>query len=105
VVAFVGLSGSSGYEPCRKTATVTSHAPRERVSSAVATGDAEAAVWPRTSLAWPAPRSTGIDLEIRILHVSIEFPWLKALPISLGQRIVISLMAKEDTQEDGPTGP
>jgi hypothetical protein len=41
-------------------------------------------------------RWTGIDLELRILHVSIEFPWLKALPVSFGRRIVISLFADED---------
>ena len=34
--------------------------------------------------------SRGLDLEVRILNVRIEFPWLKTLPISPGRRIVIS---------------
>lgn len=37
----------------------------------------------------PAP--TGIDLEVRIWRMRIEFPWLKALPLSPGRHIVVSI--------------
>jgi hypothetical protein len=37
-----------------------------------------------------APATRGIDLELRVLNVRIEFPWLKNLPISPGHRLVIA---------------
>ena len=37
----------------------------------------------------------GIDLEVRILNLRVEFPWMRALPISPGHHIVISLLASE----------
>jgi hypothetical protein len=45
----------------------------------------------------PAPASAGstvsprgVDLELRILNLRVEFPWLKDLPVTPGRRIVIS---------------
>jgi hypothetical protein len=39
------------------------------------------------------PGSTGVDLELRVGHLRIEFPWLKSLPVNPGRRIVISLFS------------
>jgi hypothetical protein len=39
----------------------------------------------------PRPR-TGIDLEVRILNLRVQFPWMRSLPVSPGHRIVISLL-------------
>lgn len=39
-----------------------------------------------------AAPSTGLDLEVRIGRIHIEFPWLKALPISPGRHVVLELM-------------
>jgi hypothetical protein len=38
---------------------------------------------------------TGIDLEVRVLNLRVEFPWMRALPISPGHRIVISLAPRD----------
>jgi hypothetical protein len=38
---------------------------------------------------------TGIDLEVRVLNLRVEFPWMRALPVSPGHHIVISLLARE----------
>ena len=43
-----------------------------------------------------APRAadvtpTGIDLELRVWKLRIEFPWLKSLPVRPGRSVVISL--------------
>jgi hypothetical protein len=35
--------------------------------------------------------STGLDLEVRIWNVRIEFPWLKSLPLTPGRHVVLSL--------------
>ena len=33
----------------------------------------------------------GIDLELRVWKLRIEFPWLKSLPVTPGRHIVISV--------------
>jgi hypothetical protein len=58
----------------------------------------DGAVMPRVLATTPArldphpaaEPSTGLDLELRIWHLRIEFPWLKALPVSPGRHIVVS---------------
>jgi hypothetical protein len=40
--------------------------------------------------------SQGLDLQVRILHVRIEFPWMKSLPITPGRRIVISWLTEPE---------
>lgn len=57
--------------------------------SADVSGDAAAAS--RDELP-AAEASTGLDLEVRIGRIHIEFPWLKALPISPGRHVVLELM-------------
>jgi len=39
--------------------------------------------------------TTGVDLEVRIWNVRIEFPWLKTLPVTPGRHIVVSLWETE----------
>jgi hypothetical protein len=39
--------------------------------------------------------SRGVNLEVRLLHLRIEFPWMRALPVTPGHRIVISVLATE----------
>jgi hypothetical protein len=52
---------------------------------------AEAA--PRVDPSMPEPRS-GIDLTLRVWNLRVEFPWMRALPVSPGHHIVISLFAR-----------
>ena len=35
--------------------------------------------------------AAGLDLELRVWKLRIEFPWLKSLPIRPGRNIVISV--------------
>ena len=37
------------------------------------------------------PGPAGIDLELRVWKLRIEFPWLKSLPIRPGRNIVITV--------------
>ena len=39
------------------------------------------------------PKS-GIDLTLRVWNLRVEFPWMRALPVSPGHHIVISLFAR-----------
>jgi hypothetical protein len=39
----------------------------------------------------------GIDLSLRVWNLRVEFPWMRALPISPGHHIVISLFPREST--------
>jgi hypothetical protein len=41
------------------------------------------------------PTSRGIDLELRIFNLRIEFPWMKALPITPGHHIVITVLSAQ----------
>jgi len=49
----------------------------------------------------PPQPPTGIDLEVRVFNLRVEFPWMRALPVSPGHHIVISLLAS-DTGERRP---
>jgi hypothetical protein len=50
----------------------------------------------------PRP-STGIDLEVRVFNLRVEFPWMRALPVSPARHIVISLLARN--AGDPPPSP
>ena len=39
----------------------------------------------------------GIDLSLRVWKLRVEFPWMRALPISPGHHIVISLFPRESS--------
>jgi hypothetical protein len=43
------------------------------------------------SAAGAADTSIGLDLELRVWKLRIEFPWLKSLPVRPGRSVVISL--------------
>jgi hypothetical protein len=81
----IGVSGASD-PPCKDEATgavlSTSHG-HGRTQAAASTR--------RSARDSDGPTSTGLDLELRIGHLRIEFPWLKSLPLSPGRHIVISL--------------
>jgi hypothetical protein len=49
----------------------------------------EARAQARTTLT--AVQPTGVDLQVRIWKLRIEFPWLKALPVRPAQHIVVSI--------------
>lgn len=53
-----------------------------------------------TALATPATdaRPTGLDLEVRIWNLRIEFPWLKSLPLRPGRHIVVSIFETAKSQ-------
>jgi hypothetical protein len=40
----------------------------------------------------------GLDLQIRLGRVRIEFPWLRALPITPGRTIVVVIAAPPDAE-------
>jgi hypothetical protein len=52
---------------------------------------AKAAKVSPTPAANDADTPTGLDLELRVWKLRIEFPWLKSLPIRPGRNIVISV--------------
>lgn len=37
------------------------------------------------------PGRRGLDLQVRVGRLRIEFPWMRTLPIAPGRRIVISI--------------
>lgn len=61
----------------------------------VTTGEGARVCAGRDTSELDVPVSRGIDLEVRLFHVRIEFPWMKALPVSPGHHIVISVLAPE----------
>jgi hypothetical protein len=66
-------------------------APCDEASHAVvSTPEGGASAWTEEV----EPR-TGIDLEVRVLNLRVEFPWMRALPVSPGHHIVISLLARD----------
>jgi len=40
---------------------------------------------------WVDDTASGVDVELRIGPVRIEFPWLRRLPIAPGKRLVIAI--------------
>lgn len=96
------------------TRTATPHARRFRpllllvaavlvmlaIGSGITTGASDAPckdAVAKTANASPRPAAhdadspAGIDLELRVWKLRIEFPWLKSLPIRPGRNIVISV--------------
>jgi hypothetical protein len=96
------------------TRTATPHARRFRpllflvaavlvmlaIGSGITTGASDAPckdAVARTAKASPQPAAhdagapTGLDLELRVWKLRIEFPWLKSLPIRPGRNIVVSV--------------
>jgi hypothetical protein len=69
----------SGIAPIRALSTLSASASPDVASAALDELPA-------------ADASTGLDLEVRIGRIHIEFPWLKALPISPGRHVVLELM-------------
>jgi hypothetical protein len=98
------------------TRTATRHARRFRpllllvaavlvmlaIGSGITTGASDAPckdAVAKSAKASPAPAAAddaaatpaGLDLELRVWKLRIEFPWLKSLPIRPGRNIVISV--------------
>ena len=96
------------------TRTATPHARRFRpllllvaavlvmlaIGSGITTGASDAPckeAVPTVAKASPTPAASdadtpaGIDLELRVWKLRIEFPWLKSLPVRPGRSVVISI--------------
>jgi hypothetical protein len=98
------------------TRTATPHARRFRpllflvaavlvmlaIGSGITTGASDApckdavaapaqAATPSPAPAKDADTPVGLDLELRVWKLRIEFPWLKSLPVRPGRSVVISL--------------
>ena len=96
------------------TRTATPHARRFRpllflvaavlvmlaIGSGITTGASDAPckeAVPPVAKASPAPAASdadtpvGLDLELRVWKLRIEFPWLKSLPVRPGRSVVISV--------------
>src|SRR5262245_16831056 len=68
-----GITTGASDAPCKDAVARPAHA------AAVPAADSQATT--------PA----GVDLELRVWKLRIEFPWLKSLPIRPGRNIVISV--------------
>lgn len=71
-----GITTGASDPPCKDVVTAKAAAQAARPSPTAANDDATPA---------------GIDLELRVWKLRIEFPWLKSLPVRPGRSIVISL--------------
>ena len=69
---------------------ITTGASDAPCKDAVAKG-AKASPSPAPAAADDAATPAGLDLELRVWKLRIEFPWLKSLPIRPGRNIVISV--------------
>jgi hypothetical protein len=67
-----GITTGASDAPCKEAVTKAAKA-----SPAPAATDADA--------------PTGLDLELRVWKLRIEFPWLKSLPVRPGRHIVVSV--------------
>jgi hypothetical protein len=84
-------SSSSPDATASSTAAVTHASLHEETEAAASTADTSA----------PAnddDASTGLDLEVRIGRIRVEFPWLKTLPISPGRHVVFTLLPSVDSE-------
>ena len=70
---------------------ITTGASDPPCKDAVAAPAAQAARPSPTPAAGAADSPAGIDLELRVWKLRIEFPWLKSLPVRPGRSIVISV--------------
>jgi hypothetical protein len=85
LLATVGAAVEAGGPKCK-----------EAGSAAVIARNPEPAA---VSLA-PAPVDGGLDLEIRVFNLRIEFPILKSLPLRPGRHIVLSFFAPADDRRE-----
>jgi hypothetical protein len=55
-----------------------------------------AAVAPDSVVSAPRVARQGLDLEIRVGRLRIEFPWMRSLPVTPARRIVVTIMPSTD---------
>jgi hypothetical protein len=78
-----GISTGASDAPCKDGAAVAAASrPVPEASSPAA-----APTVSRTEDVTP----TGLDLELRVWKLRIEFPWLKSLPVRPGRSVVVSI--------------
>jgi hypothetical protein len=70
-----GITTGASDEPCKDAVAETAAA---NAASSLSPADDDAS-------------PVGLDLELRVWKLRIEFPWLKSLPIRPGRNIVISV--------------
>jgi hypothetical protein len=76
---------------------ITTGASDEPCKDAVATPGAAKATASPTPAAADDTTPVGLDLELRVWKLRIEFPWLKSLPVRPGRSVVISLFEAPPT--------
>jgi hypothetical protein len=86
-----------GLEPTAPTAAPSEQAPAPAPAATPTAAKAADQPAAAADLRLPTDGSTGLDLEVRIWNVRIEFPWLKSLPVTPGRHIVLSLFETTDT--------
>jgi hypothetical protein len=69
-----GITTGASDAPCKDAVAAPAHAAT-----------------PSPAPARDADTPVGLDLELRVWKLRIEFPWLKSLPIRPGRNIVISV--------------
>jgi hypothetical protein len=74
-----GITTGASDAPCKDGVAATP-AQAARPSARLSSGTAD-----------DAASAAGLDLELRVWKLRIEFPWLKSLPIRPGRNIVISV--------------
>jgi hypothetical protein len=81
LLATVGAAVEAGGVKCKEAGSATVIA-RNPEPSAVALA--------------PAQTDAGLDLEIRVFNLRIEFPILKSLPLRPGRHIILTFFASSD---------
>jgi hypothetical protein len=93
LAALAVVPGNTTASPCRATTAAAAAALDRTVADRVGV---------RAERDDPRP-TTGIDLEVRVFNLRVEFPWMRALPVSPARHIVISLLARN--AGDPPPSP
>jgi hypothetical protein len=77
-----GITTGASDAPCKDAV-----AQAEATTASAATARPS----PRAAASDDAGIPVGLDLELRVWKLRIEFPWLKSLPVRPGRSVVISL--------------
>jgi hypothetical protein len=78
-----GITTGASDAPCKDAV-----AKAEATTASAATAAKSS---PRAAATDDADVPVGLDLELRVWKLRIEFPWLKSLPVRPGRSVVISV--------------
>jgi hypothetical protein len=73
-----GISTGASDAPCKDGSAIAASRTARAATPAATSGTEDAT-------------PVGLDLELRVWKLRIEFPWLKSLPVRPGRSVVISI--------------